>query len=86
MDATKLRLPISIVIAALGAAAGTGGTLAASSARLAQTETSVTKNETRIGALEREAQANRERVLRIELLSEQTKAVVDRIDKKIDGR
>lgn len=72
-----MKLPLSIVVAALGVAAGGGGTLAI--ARQAQSETTE-----RVAALETESQANRDRVLRIEILSQQVAKTVERIERKLD--
>lgn len=77
MDVRKLTLPVSLVVAALGIAAGTGGTWAS-------TKQQVEQQAQRIETLQHEQQANRERVLRIEIVAEQTKRIVERIERKLD--
>lgn len=77
MDILNARLPLSLVVACLGVAAGSGGTVAIAGAK-------VDAHAAQIQALEKETQASRERVLRIEVLSEQTNKVVERIERKLD--
>lgn len=86
MDLSRLKLPVSLVLAALGLAAGSGGSWAVAGAKQARTDERVQVQEARVQSLEKEAQANRERVLRIELLVEQTSKTVERIDRKLDRR
>lgn len=85
MNPLKWRIPLSLVVAALGIAAGSGGTVAVAGARQDRLEAKANKNEQRIEMLEKESQANRERVLRIEILSEQTNKTVERIERKLDS-
>lgn len=84
VDPTKLRLPISLVIAALSIAAGAGGTAALARVQQAETAATVETHAKRLESLEHESQANRERVLRIEILSEQTNKAVDRLGSAVD--
>lgn len=84
MDPTKLRIPLSLVVAALGIAAGSGGTVAVASAKQADTAAQVAHQGTQIDGLSKESQAARERMLRVEMLVEQTSKTVERIDRKLD--
>lgn len=84
MDPSKLKLSLAVVIAAISIAAGAGGTAAIFRSNQAETAERVDAHTRRLEALEHESQANRERVLRIEMLSDQTNKVVERIEEKLD--
>lgn len=86
MDLLKLKLPMALVIGALGVASGSGGALAIAGAKQAQTAAIVEQHQVAIDALRTESQQNRERVLRIEILSESTAKAVERIERKLDRR
>ncbi len=86
MDLLKLKLPLTLVTAALTFAVTAGGAVALSTAKATVIAEKVEAAETTIKSLQTESQQNRERVLRIEILSEQTNKAVERIERKLDRR
>jgi uncharacterized protein HemX len=77
MALTGLKVPLSLVIAALGVGAGSGGTVLVNSSQIAETKEKVEEVKTRVLTVEKEAQQSRERAIRIE-------TIVERIERKVD--
>ena len=79
----KIRIPITVVIAAISIAAGSGGTIAVASSKQARTEERVATNENRIKELEKSEQQNEVWKAEMKLLLEQTNKSVRRIERKM---
>lgn len=77
MDFLKMKLPIVAVIAALGVAAGSGGTVAVATAR-------IESQEARIKTLEVDAQDHRDRLVRIETVVNGVSKSLERIERKLE--
>lgn len=73
----KARFSLSVVVAALGVAAGSGGAWAVNAHELQD-------HGQRIGVLENEQKSNRDRLTRIETILEEMSRTVERIDRKLD--
>lgn len=71
MDLLKARLPLLVVITALGFAGGFGGTWAVAGAKQGETDRRVDDHERRIQIQEKNTQEVRERLIRIEILLEE---------------
>lgn len=84
MDLMKVRIPLALVIGTLGAAAGSGGTVALAKAKQDATVERVESQSHQLEQHEHEIQALRERSLRIEVNTENTGKGVDRIEKRLE--
>lgn len=71
-------MPMPLVVAALGIAAGSGGTVAVAKDKL-------DKHSVQIQDMERDQRAVRENQVRIQTLLEQVSKTVDRIERKLDA-
>lgn len=79
-----MKLPVGLVLSLFSFTIGFGGTIAVAGAKQAEAMEKISVQQVKIDGLEKESQQNRERVLRIEILSEQTNKAVERIEKKLD--
>jgi uncharacterized FlaG/YvyC family protein len=84
MDFSKIKVPMVLVVGALGVAAGSGGTIAAASAKQAHTEERVLANEKQIAELKQATEADRQRAIRTETILERIDKNVERLEKKVD--
>lgn len=84
MNIKNLKVPLFLVVGSLGAAAGSGGTLATASARQARVEERSLANEGRIVVLEKKATEDRERAIRMETILENVERSVEKIEKKLE--
>lgn len=77
MNLKNLRIPWSMVVAAMGIAAGSGGTVALAKGQ-------ITINTDKIESLESDARVYREQVIRMQTVLEQVSKTVERIERKLD--
>lgn len=84
MESLRLKLTPHMLVAVISLVAGGGVTMGVARAQQAETAQKVEEHSQRLDALEKETQASRERILRIEILSEQTNKAVERIERKLD--
>jgi hypothetical protein len=71
MDITKIKIPMVVVVAALGLAAGSGGSVAVANSK-------IDSHGERLSKMERERQEDHDLLIKI-------KTVVERIDQKLGG-